>query len=657
MEIKNKIIVFLILIAVFIASYSCKKKDDIIHIKFDINYEGRTYEGIGGVSAGASSELLIDYPEPYKSDILDYLFKPKFGASLQQLKVEIGADAVVVGSESSHARNMDELRNPKPEYYQRGYEFWLMKEAQVRNPNMILCALEWAIPAYLSSHWTQENADYIVQFIKGAKDYWNIDMDYISPGKNESSISTDWLKNIFKPTLDKAGYRKVNILAPDDNGSYWQICNEMQTDSLLSSIIDAVGYHYVCGHLPKINYEKNATTENAKKCNVSLWASEDWSMLDGSWGNAHILVGIFNKMYIRDRITAMQIWCPVDGYYDNLGEWTSTGLMKADQPWSGYYEVSPAIWATAHIGQFIEPGWKFIDDACGYLDSASGGNYLTVQNPETGDYSIIIYTDSIRHTVSIEPGDNMSGKNLKVWMSNKVEQFVDKGILKKSGNSFTLELEPNAIYSLTTTSGQKKGVSINSVPVKKSFPKPYSNDFENSNEKTNPKFFADIDGAFEVVKDENTGNKYLEQQITENPIEWSYYSVYKPFAGPLTTLGDKVWSDIEISTDVQLGVKGDAWITSRMLNVAGYSTGYTFKLYHNGYWELLKESRLVLGSGKIAIDPQHWYNLKLNCKGQKIEASIDNKFVKSVTDKGFKNGMIGIGSNWEKVKFDNLNVK
>ncbi|HCT29193.1 MAG TPA: hypothetical protein DIW31_00300, partial [Bacteroidales bacterium] len=61
-------------------------------IKVDIETKGRTYEGIGALSAGASTRLLIDYPEPYRGQILDFLFKPKFGASLQHLKVEIGGD-------------------------------------------------------------------------------------------------------------------------------------------------------------------------------------------------------------------------------------------------------------------------------------------------------------------------------------------------------------------------------------------------------------------------------------------------------------------------------------------------------------------------------------------------------------------------------------
>ena len=56
-------------------------------ITIDGRQGGRIFQGIGAVSAGASSRLLIDYAEPYRSQILDYLFKPTYGASLKHLKV------------------------------------------------------------------------------------------------------------------------------------------------------------------------------------------------------------------------------------------------------------------------------------------------------------------------------------------------------------------------------------------------------------------------------------------------------------------------------------------------------------------------------------------------------------------------------------------
>ena len=83
--------------------------------------KGRTFEGLGALSAGASSRLLIDYPEPQRSQILDFLFKPNFGRSLHHLKVEIGGDVNSTdGTEPSHARTREEFEHPRPEYFQRG---------------------------------------------------------------------------------------------------------------------------------------------------------------------------------------------------------------------------------------------------------------------------------------------------------------------------------------------------------------------------------------------------------------------------------------------------------------------------------------------------------------------------------------------------------
>jgi hypothetical protein len=48
------------------------------------------YAGHGGLSAGASSRLLYDYPQPQRAAILDYLYRPNFGASLTMCKVRRG---------------------------------------------------------------------------------------------------------------------------------------------------------------------------------------------------------------------------------------------------------------------------------------------------------------------------------------------------------------------------------------------------------------------------------------------------------------------------------------------------------------------------------------------------------------------------------------
>lgn len=70
----------------------------------------RAFDGHGGLSAGASSRLLYDYEEPYRSDILDYLYKPNFGAQLTICKVEIGGDVQSTnGAEASHMHTSKDL--------------------------------------------------------------------------------------------------------------------------------------------------------------------------------------------------------------------------------------------------------------------------------------------------------------------------------------------------------------------------------------------------------------------------------------------------------------------------------------------------------------------------------------------------------------------
>ena len=54
------------------------------------------YDGVGGLSGGgATSTFLMAYDEPYRSEIMDWMFKPGYAASLDILKVEIGCVAAM----------------------------------------------------------------------------------------------------------------------------------------------------------------------------------------------------------------------------------------------------------------------------------------------------------------------------------------------------------------------------------------------------------------------------------------------------------------------------------------------------------------------------------------------------------------------------------
>jgi 2,5-diketo-D-gluconate reductase A len=57
-------------------------------VRLDFSGHSRQFDGLGGVSAGGSSRLLRDYPPRLAGEILDYMFKPRFGAAYNVLKVE-----------------------------------------------------------------------------------------------------------------------------------------------------------------------------------------------------------------------------------------------------------------------------------------------------------------------------------------------------------------------------------------------------------------------------------------------------------------------------------------------------------------------------------------------------------------------------------------
>ena len=105
-----------------------------------------------------SGRLLIDYPEPARSEILDFLFKPNYGAALHHLKVEIGGDVNSTdGTEPSYARTREEFNHPKPEYFNRGYEWWLMREAKKRNPRIYIDILQWGAPGWIGEAAMPDN--------------------------------------------------------------------------------------------------------------------------------------------------------------------------------------------------------------------------------------------------------------------------------------------------------------------------------------------------------------------------------------------------------------------------------------------------------------------------------------------------------------------
>ncbi len=134
------------------------------------------FDGHGALSAGASSRLLWDYPEPQRSQVLDYLFKPNFGMGLSILKVEIGGDGQSTdGTEPSHRHTRGDLSCA------RGYELFLIKEALKRNPQVLVYGLSWATPGWVNNgtYYGPEQVDYQTSWVQCIQNETGHVVDYM----------------------------------------------------------------------------------------------------------------------------------------------------------------------------------------------------------------------------------------------------------------------------------------------------------------------------------------------------------------------------------------------------------------------------------------------------------------------------------------------
>ena len=628
-----------------------EQKDGVIKINLNPEDEGRTFEGIGGVSAGASTDLLYDYKDPYRDHILDILFKPKFGAGFQHLKVEMGGgENSTCGSEPSHAITREELKNP----VSRGYEFWFMRAAKDRNPNMILEYLPWSFPGYLKPNiYTKESAEYFVTFLDVAKRDWNLDIDWVAAAENENYTDRDWLVNEVRPMLDARGYENVKIQGPDDNSGDWQIFEELEKDPEFDKVIEAVGYHYVTGREfteDMVDGRGRPTTAKAIASGTPLWASEDWSWTGKDWGGAGALnlARIYNKFYIRDKITKTLIWAPIGSIYKSV-TWDKAGAMKANSPWSGYYEVWPTIWATAHTTQFAEANdWQYLDDACGLFDASTyKGSCVTMKNKNSSDWSMIICTEE-PETIEVAIEKGLSNTLVNVWKSSEKEQFVQLESIEPKNGLFTIKLDPKCIYSLTTTTGQQKGQY--SIPEETPFPFPYKEDYEDRKVGDLPKYHSDQTGSFEIVRKVD-GTNCLKQINPEQGYDWM--RVYRRSnIKPNTLVGDVTWTNFTCSVDVFIE-GGNVELGGRVQG--SYLKGYRFMLEKNGNWTLVFDKQTLAQGSVENFDANIWHKLELTFMDKEIEAFVDGHSITKVShDK--KSGYVMLGSSYDGNLFDNLEV-
>ncbi|MCZ4125359.1 ricin-type beta-trefoil lectin domain protein [Streptomyces sp. H39-S7] len=622
-------------------------------ISVDGSQGGRTFDGIGAISGGGgNSRLLTDYPAAQQAQILDYMFKPNYGANLQLLKLEIGGDANSTdGSEPSieHARGTINCN--------AGYEFWLADQAKARNPSIGLYGLAWTAPGWINGgFWSTDTINYLISWLGCAKQH-GLTISYLG-GWNERGHDANWYIQL-RSALNNAGYSGTKLVA-DDSG--WGVADDMAANSAFNNAVSIIGAHYSCEGGDGGNAHTCSSSTTARANGKPLWDSENGSQ-DMNTG-APALIRAITRGYIDARMTSYFNWPLIAAIYPNL-PYNTVGLATAGSPWSGNYTIGASTWATAQVTQFTQPGWKFIDSASGYLGgNESNGTYVTVKSNTGADYSTILETttSTTSQTANFTVRGGLSTGAVHVWATNvnnpsTGSAFLHTQDITPNNGSYSLTMQPGYVYTVTTLAGGGKGTAA--APAAHGLALPYIDNFDNVVNNAQAKYLSDMQGSFEVQPCTGRSGKCVQQMAPVKPIEWQDDS------DSYTLIGDTAWSNYTVSSDVYLRSAGTIELLGRantQLRPQSHMNAYYFRIRNTGQWWIEKMytdgSNHTLATGTTApLGTGTWHNLSFTFQGSQISAKVDGNQIGSVADTSFQTGQAGLGiQGYRTDQFDNLSI-
>jgi hypothetical protein len=649
-------------------------------IVIDGGLPGPVFQGIGAISGGGgNSRLLIDYPTREREQILDYLFTPHFGASLQLLKLEIGG-----GGFSSDGSEPSVEPVPGGLDCGAGYEFWLARQALARNPAIKLYGLQWSAPSWVSDGhgglWSTADVRYVVDWLRCARAN-GLTISYVG-GWNEhyqgTLVQQAWFVNL-RTALDRAGFTGTQIVVGDQTPQLWvassrrlgyfplrvsgAVAEGMTEDPAFARAVSVFGVHDTCG-LPTTGYCVMAAEARtlAARTGKSLWESELGATpstgADPARPGPGALARALTNAYNDAGITGILVWPLVDAIPQGLPH-ENRGLVWADQPWDGSYYVTPLTWVIAQTTQFTTPGWLHVDGANG--DLPGDGSYDTYEAPDRSAWTLVAQTSvgTMAQQVTVHVTGGLPARVVHVWSTNLrgPGQFVRRADITPNGGTFTTVLQPGFVYTFTTTTGQSRaGGHPSTVPAASPMPLPYTAAPDAAGM---ARMLSPIEGSFGYV------HGVLTQTTVGEPVEWQYLGLSP---APYAIVGWNTWRDYTVSARVVLPPSTSASPTpgaaliARFQGLHGTSVshfrGYELKVRSDGSWQLTANGPepVTLASGSVAA--ARVYAMSLSTRGTTISARINGARVATVINGAYRYGPAGLASlGYYPVQYPSFGVR
>jgi hypothetical protein len=643
-------------------------------------HPGPVFQGIGAISGGGgNSRLLIDYPAAERAQILDYLFSPHFGASLQMLKLEIGGGGFSSdGSEPSVEPVKGKLNCGA------GYEFWLAHQALQRNPAIKLYGLQWSAPAWVrggAGLWTGADVGYVVDWLRCARQS-GLPISYIG-GWNEHFQGTPaqlaWFVNL-RAALNSAGFTSTQIVAADaapdaphghGRPGYaplfaWEtIADDMVADPAFGRAVSILGVHDICG-MPTTGFDCVVASQAqvlAARTGKPLWESELGATpataaspaLPGPGGLARALDDAYNQ----GGITGILVWPLIDAIPPDLPH-ENRGLVVAGFPWDGHYDVTPLTWVIAQTTQFTAPGWRYVPGADG--DLPAGGSFVTYLAPGGSAWSLVAQTSVATATqqMTIHVTGGAPARVVHVWTTSLEGpgQFVQGRDIVPHRGVLTALLQPGYVYTFTTTTGQSRaGGDAPAVPAVSPMPVQYTATADGAGMAD---MLSPMEGSFGYV------NGVLTQTTVGRPVEWGPVGLSP---APYAIVGQNTWSNYTVSARVVLPASGapgtpapGASLIARFQGFTGsivsHFRGYELTIRGDGSWQIVANGQIPQTLAAGHVSPAGAYTMALTTSGTTISAQINGKPVATVTSDLYPDGPAGLGSlGYYPVRYPSFTVR